>query len=214
MLDYRKAFQSVDYDILIAKLKAFFNISDSVVSWIRSYLVDREQFVMGLNKSSSVTSVSCSVPQGIVLGPLLFALYINDISDDALTYCRYHLYAVDLQSSLSSSPSELHQAINKVNQDLESLVRWSLRHDISINPKKSQAMLLASKHIRGSIHCETLPPLIIDNTAILLQRTVKDLGLILDHNLSWKDHVKQSLCIFVLITSQKTFFPMSVRISS
>jgi len=114
---------------------------------------NREQFVMSHNKSFSITSISCGVPQGNVLGPLLFALYINDIYD-ALTYFLYHLYADDLQIFLSTSPSELHQAINKVNQDLDSLVRWSLRYGMNINPRKSQAILLASKHIRGNINCE------------------------------------------------------------
>jgi len=95
---------------------------------------------MSHNKSFSVTPIPCGVPQGSVLGPLLFAVYINNISD-ALTYCRYHLYADDLQMYLSTSRSELHQAINKVNHDLDSLGRWSLRHEHQ--PKKIPSYALS-----------------------------------------------------------------------
>ena len=188
LLDYSKAFQTVDHDVLLAKLKAHFNFSDMELCWFDSYLRGRRQRVMHQDKFSSIAEITNGVPQGSILGPLLFALYLNDISK-AIVHCQYHLYADDVQIYLSTTPAHLHQAIDKVNQDLDHIVTWSKNHGMRINPSKSQAILFASKKILSRIDSETLPSLLIGTTPISFHNTVKNLGLQLQHNLSWNEHV-------------------------
>ena len=91
--DVKKAFDTVDHDIMIQKLNKF-NLSPEAIDWFIEYLTDRKQAVKYKNTTSSYLPITCGVPQDSILGPMMFIMYINDLTD-YLTYCKASLYADD-----------------------------------------------------------------------------------------------------------------------
>ncbi|KAA5635088.1 hypothetical protein F3G63_34135, partial [Pseudomonas aeruginosa] len=122
LLDFSNAFGTVDFDILLAILSSI-NISPTVVDWFRSYLSGRRQRIHCENAYSSWCETHVGVPQGGVLSPLLFSIFINSISIQLTS--SYHLYADDLQIYTQTSLSELTNAMKTLNNDLSILSRWS-----------------------------------------------------------------------------------------
>jgi retron-type reverse transcriptase len=102
LLDFSKAFDTVNFKKLCHKLKTIFFFSDSAIEIIKSYLTDRTQCVFANGTFSSFLSVTQGVPQGSILGPFLFSLFRNDISNSIL-FSNYHIYADDVQMNLSVS---------------------------------------------------------------------------------------------------------------
>ncbi|KAJ4447455.1 hypothetical protein ANN_09462 [Periplaneta americana] len=132
LLDFSNAFGSVDIDLLLAKMKAL-HLSDNTLSWMDSYLRDCQQCVSLDNQFSQWRYTKAGVPQGSVLGPLLFSIYINDISKN-LQYCRYHLYADDLQLYIHSRPNTINESIDKLNCDLVTVSTWAANFGLALNP--------------------------------------------------------------------------------
>ena len=100
LLDLQKAFDTVDHEILLKKLSAA-GLSIPATSWFGSYLKDRNQFVELNNTKSDLNPVTCGVPQGSILGPLLFLLYVNDMTSSVEKCCNLYLYADDSGLSVS-----------------------------------------------------------------------------------------------------------------
>jgi hypothetical protein len=108
LLDFSQAFNMVIHGLLLCKLRNLQNYSDGAGMLVNSYLNGRTKFVRCGEKESSVERVTCGVPQGSVLGPLLFISYINDVSK-VIKYSRFHIYADDLQIYHSSNVSDLQR---------------------------------------------------------------------------------------------------------
>ena len=142
LLDFSKAFDTVDHDLLIQKLKHLY-LSDSTVTWFDSYLRECQHISLN-NRSSSWHNIKVGVPQGSVLGTLLFSIYINNVST-VLKYCRYHLYADELQIYLHSPLDPLNDSVTKLNTDLLAILNWSSSFGLNLNPIKSQAILLGQQ---------------------------------------------------------------------
>ena len=104
-VDLQKAFDTVDYEILSAKLNHY-SICGVSNDWFRSYLSDCQQYVSINGYDSGLTKLNCGVPQGPVLGPLLFLLYINDLNQ-AIKFCKVHQFADDTNLNLSKSLTNL-----------------------------------------------------------------------------------------------------------
>lgn len=189
LLDFSLAFNSVNYDILLAKLQRYNNLSESALSWVKSYLNERHQTVVGNDSSqSSVITLSNGVPQGSVLGPLLFSLYIQDVRD-CFRFCKYHCYADDIQLYYHFSPSDTLLAFQHVNDDLSRILSWSRKNLLAINPGKCQAIVVGSQKMLNFFNSEPCPPLMLGGSIIPLSPTVKNLGIIIDQTLSWKAQV-------------------------
>ena len=188
LLDFSKAFDSVDYDILIARCKNL-NFSDCTISWITSYLRNRKQAVVVDNVFSSAKSLERGVPQGSVLGPLFFLIYVNDLSD-VLKECSHHMYADDLQIYISGKPSEIALLINKINNDLESLLEWSVKNGLILNPSKSHTIIIGSPQTHKKLEGFGIPDVILDSKIVPRCSHVNNLGLIIDDHLSWEPHVR------------------------
>lgn len=191
LLDFSNAFSSVDIDLLLAKMKTL-HLSDNTLSWMDSYLRDRQQCVSLDNQFSQWRCTKAGVPQGSVLGPLLFSIYINDVSKN-LRYCRYHLYADDLQLYIHSRPNTINESIDKLNCDLATVSTWAANFGLALNPSKTQAIIIGHKRLVNSLNNSNLSVVTLNNTLIPYSSVVKNLGFFFDNNLSWNFQVKETI---------------------
>lgn len=191
LLDFSKAFDKVDHVMLLSKLRNEFNFSKSACLLINSYLNLRQQFVKYDDKLSDNIFVTSGVPQGSILGPILFSLYINQICRviEQTGNISYHLFADDLQIYSYGDVVSVDAVIDNLNRALGNILDWSNAHKLQINPEKSQAILLTNKK-------RINPPnnfLSIDNHRITFCDKIRSLGLIIDTKLNWSAHVN-NLC--------------------
>lgn len=143
LFDYTKAFDRVNYDMLLNKLKKY-GFNDHSRGWLNSYLVGRQQRVMVGDQFSECGTAENGVPQGSVLGPLLFLIYINDIGS-SMPSCRRLLFADDLQIYVTFPITQLHETITLIQKEVESLEGWCITNSLTLNPKKTQAIFLGHK---------------------------------------------------------------------
>ena len=166
----------------IFKLKQL-GIDGDVLKWVSNYLDNRQQRVVIKSCKSSFRSNNAGAPQGSVLGPLLFLIYINDIAESLLSITR--LFADD--SSLFYSASNIYDIEGIINHDLQILVAWAKRWLINFNPAKTEAVLFILKHLGR------LPNLIFDNIQIRFVEFHKHLGLTFSKNGQWHMHIENIL---------------------
>ena len=171
--DISKAFDRVWHKGLLIKLRAA-GISGSLLNWFADYLNDRKQKVVLPGASSSWTSVGAGVPQGSILGPLLFLLYINDIVEDINSSIR--LFADD--TSLYIIVDNPLQAAEQLNSDLQKIHRWATKWLVLFNPEKSESILLSRKYNKP-FH----PPLTMNQNHIVEVEFHKHLGVTFSKNL-------------------------------
>ena len=203
-IDLQKAFDTVNHDILLKKLHHY-GIRGIALKWFSNYLSDRTQYVSINNVSSDLKSICCGVPQGSILGPLLFLLYVNDLvnSSDLLYFI---LYADD--TSIICADENLPQLISRVNDELQSLACWFKANKMSLNIKKTNFVMFGLKRYDLGQCC-----IKIDNHKLEQVDHVKFLGILVDVKLSWKNHIVKlssdiSKCIGVL-TRVKFILPTS-----
>ena len=214
LLDFSNAFNTVNFDILLAILRSL-NISPTVIDWFRSYIHGRRQRIRVEDTLSSWCDVTAGVPQGGVLSPLLFSLFIHSITSDLSS--SYHLYADDLQIYCRAKTSDLSLAIGKINYDLDKICAWSRSFGLNVNPQKTQAIIIGSSRIRSRIDFELLPTIIFDGVQVPLSETVRNLGVLFDGTMSWKPHVAEvSRRVFAAYSSLrrlKNFLPTKTKIT-
>ena len=176
VLDLQKAFDTVDHSILLDKFKAM-GLSENALFWFDSYLNDRWQLVDNGGVYSSLTKTSCGVPQGSILGPLLFLVYVNDM--ESATSCKLLLYADDSALVVSDRNSENIQ--NKLSNELQSVNSWLLDNKLSLHLGKTSSILFGSKRM-----IRNQPELRVQCNGNLIKNSpsVEYLGLVLDHNLN------------------------------
>ena len=160
--DFSKAFDRVWHRGLILKLENY-GFTGSLLSWFKDYLYNRKQCVKIANHVSETKSITSGVPQGSVLGPLLFLIYINDIADSLSSICN--LYADD--TSLMFSSADLLHLQTVTNNDIVKLQNWSKKWLMSFNPSKTEIMLISY------INLQFVPNFTFDNTDIPVVDTHK-----------------------------------------
>ena len=155
-IDRRKAFDTVDHNILLKKLE-FYGMRGVSGDFLRSYISDRSQYVSIYNSNSSVNNVMCGVPQGSVLGPILFNLYINDIVNvsDKL---RFVWFADD--TNILYSSKEIENVENTVNIEMSKIHEWLCTNRLSINLSKTNYMAF------DKIKARSIPSIYINNHKI------------------------------------------------
>ena len=188
LLDFSSAFNSVNFDILLATLRAV-NIPSSVISWFHSYLTGRRQCVIANDTTSTWLDLNAGVPQGGVLSPLLFSVFINNISQ--VISSPYHLYADDLQLYQHGYLNELPEIISFLNDNLSAIQRWSDSFGLAVNPKKSQAIIISSSRLKSRINWDLLPNIMYSGVTIPYYDKVKNLGLTIDSNMTWTSHINE-----------------------
>jgi hypothetical protein len=211
LFDFSKAFDSVIHEVLLCKLR-YLNFSESAIKWVASYLCNRSFCVYDSNEKSNWKTLTCGVPQGSVLGPLLYTLYTFDIGN-CFSKCSYHIYADDLQIYLSCKPDQINEAIEQINKEITQLVNWTLKHGLKLNSLKTQSIII---HKRGSIDVSNVPKICVNGVLIEYQKKVKNLGVFIDENLDWNSHVSY-ICQRVYFALHRlykfrTHTPISTRI--
>ena len=181
-LDFSKAFDTVNHDILLTKLD-YYGIRGVANDWIRSYLCNRPQYVKYGEEKSSSKQIICGVPQGSILGPLLFLIYINDLSKISELLFMV-MYADDTNIFLSGK--NLKDLETTMNKELSSLTEWLAANKLSLNISKTHYMIFSPPRIKQSFEMNIQ----INSTKIHAVSQTKFLGVILDSQLSWKPHIK------------------------
>ena len=140
-LDLKKAFDTVDHNILISKLSAY-GIRGTSIEWFKSYLSERNQkcFINGSLSSNSV--LSCGIPQGTILGPLLFLLYINDLPN-CVMHSQPRMYADDTHLTLAGNSVDSIEL--NLNEDLASISEWLTANKLTLNKSKTEFMIIGSR---------------------------------------------------------------------
>ena len=180
-VDLRKAFDTVNHKILLTKLNHY-GIRNSMLKWFHSYLTDRKQFVSFNGKSSELLKNNCGVPQGSVLGPLLFLLYINDLPNIS-KILNFYLFADDTNIYYeSNSLIELERTVNK---ELRKLYLWLNVNQLSLNIDKTNFIIFHPFN-KPSKHNVAIK---INKKAINEKESIKYLGVIIDSSLCWKHHI-------------------------
>jgi hypothetical protein len=186
-LDLSSAFDTIDKHTLVTRLRESFGIDGSALAWIDSYLSDRSQHVgIGSSRSPS-TTCDHGVPQGSVLGPVLFSLYIAPVAHLIESFgVKQHQYADDTQLYFAldhDRPSDTHS----LSLCTKALCRWFLLNGLSLNANKSEAILLGTP--ASSRHDDNPTTIDVAGTAIPITSTLRSLGITFDSQLSFNQHV-------------------------
>ena len=185
-MDLSKAFDTLDHDILLYKLQHY-GLAPQAVSLLKSYLTDRSQYVDFNGTTSDRKGVVTGVPQGSILGPLLFLIYINDISTVSNLFHSI-MYADDTSlldkiSKFGSDPSTISK---NINIELAMVSEWLRANKLSLNVGKTKFMVF---HSSRAVPIQNLH-LQIEGTEIEQVSSFSFLGLILNETLSWEDHLQ------------------------
>jgi len=182
--DFSKAFDRVVHSKLIVILESL-GFSHSALTWIYSYLAGRSQSVLDHDNSrSSWTPVSGGVPQGSVLGPLLFSLYISGFRE-VLSFCDYNIYADDIQISLSCHPKDVADGVARINEDIERIVSWADDLGLLLNDSKTKAIIMGTSRYINSLKAAEIPRIRVNGTEVPYSPSVVYLGKTLTSNMTW-----------------------------
>ena len=182
VLDFAKAFDKVPHQRLIKKLE-FYNLDKHAIGWIVSFLSGRSQSVVVDGHSSDESQVLSGVPQGTVMGPLLFLLFINDISADVSSSIR--LFADDCliyRDIRSSHDAELLQ------QDLDKVVDWSKKWGMEFNVSKCNILTVTQKMTKNQVEFKYH----MDGQPLLNTNSTPYLGVTLNEKLNWDEHINKT----------------------
>ena len=178
-VDFQKAFDTVPHELLLKKL-SHYGIRGCILKWFESYLSDRTQRTIYEGSQSLPLPVTYGVPQGSVLGPILFLLNINDISN-AFNKFKVVLFADD--SSFYIIGSDIKSLIIEANSELDKFYEWSIANRLSVHLDKTKFILFTKKRRKNDI------PLFLNFDIIKQCEFHKILGVTLDSNLSFKYHI-------------------------
>ena len=206
LIDFSKAFDLVDHEILLKKLNHY-GIRGIAQNWLKSYLTNRKQFVSVNGSDSSVKHMQFGVPQGSILGPLLFVIYINDLPGIS-NLANFILYADD--ANIIISGENIYEVEEQLDRLTGALVEWVNANGLLLSLKKTNFMLFSRHNIKQS------PIVSINNVQISRVHEAKFLGVILDEKLTWASHIKAlkvKMARYVGIMYRiRTHLPLSVRV--
>ena len=180
LIDPSKAFDTINHDTLLSKLKHF-GLTQDCIKWFKSYLNTRQQFVSyGDNEGSTQQTINCGVPQGSILGPLMFLLYVNDLYK-ASNLIKPIMFADD--TNLFFSAKCIKELFCTMNKELVSFQTWFDANKLSLNVTKTKYSFFHPLSYTDRIPLR-LPQLKINNICIKRETTINFLGVLLDENMT------------------------------
>ena len=184
-LDLKKAFDIVDKEVLLSKLHAY-GFRGAAGNWFESYFSGRNQQCSVNGRLSNSRSLICGIPQGTILGPLLFLVYINDLPN-CLAHAEPRVYADD--TLLTFASNNMKDIEFYLNQDLANVNQWLIANKLTLNQSKTEFMLIGSRQRLCTF--QSAPNLTINGTPIKQVSQAKSLGVYVDENLSWTTHINE-----------------------
>ena len=208
-IDLTKAFDTVKHDTLLGKLERY-GVRGLPLQWLASYLRDRRQYVTFNGSYSSVRQINIGVPQGSILGPLLFLIYINDLPNASARF-RSVLYADD--TTLLTSDSDYSSLIQTINAELPKIHKWCVANRLSIRMDKTYAMLFTNRQnaITGN------NDIFMNSETVKIKIKEDFLGLVMDDRLKFNNHI-QLVCKKVsktvgLLYRIKNYIPHNILVN-
>ena len=183
-IDLSKAFDTVNHEILLKKLDMH-GIRNNNLLWFRNYLSRRQQAVSFSSINSSLKKIICGVPQGSILGPLLFLIYVNDLYVSS-KILNFTLFADD--TNIFFSGENLKSMFSSINEELIHVSNWFRANKLSLNVSKTQYILFMKPSQTENIPLK-LPKLCINETDIKRVNSTTFLGVVIDEHLSWKKQI-------------------------
>ena len=196
LLDFSKAFDTLNHDMLLAKLH-YYGLSEKAVLFLGNYLSGRQGRVRVRNqhdwKSSDYKLIKYGVPQGSILSPLLFSIYVLDMYKD-IKYSKLQQYADDSQLYIpvnSQNIENINMAQQNVISDLRKIEEYAINHNLKLNAPQSQLLVLGNnsdrKNIENYLHIQ------LNNNTIPIVSEAKNLGVTFDSSLTFESHVKMKI---------------------
>ena len=182
LVDFTKAFDTVNHQILLNKLDRY-GVRGLPLALLKSYLSNRTQLVKVGHHCSSVRTLSVGVPQGSVLGPLLYLVYVNDLAQ-YIHSDRSVLFADD--TTFCFRNTSLNSAISHCNNELEKFYNWTLANKLTVNLDKTSYMIISNRNFPQYIN-----PVIMNNVEIQRTHVHKFLGVTIDSKLKFDHHIKE-----------------------
>ena len=184
LLDYTKAFDTVSHVMLRRKLQRNFYFEVSALNLISSFLDDRSHCVQVGGYSSQFLPVYRGLPQGSVLSPLLFSLFVNDLPD-VLQRSVPHMYADDTQAYVSAKRDQVsvNGCIGELRSDFDRISEWSKDNELDLNPRKTKVICFNNSNLSAII-----PDFVVGGKVIERSDTVENIGLLMSGNMSWRAH--------------------------
>ena len=207
-LDFSKAFDTVNHDILLKKLE-YYGIRGVAYNWLQSYLSARTQYVE-YNQSKSLSKcIKCGVPQGSLLGPLLFLLYINDLAN--VSEKLFSLFFAD-DSNLFIAGRNPNELISELNTEIKLVTEWLTINKLSLNVDKTHYMLFRTKRRACNVNGDVK----IGDKIISRVEKTKFLGVFMDSTLSWQYHIqyiegKIARTLGILCKARKVFTSSTLK---
>uniref|UniRef100_A0AAQ5X7A8 Reverse transcriptase domain-containing protein n=1 Tax=Amphiprion ocellaris TaxID=80972 RepID=A0AAQ5X7A8_AMPOC len=184
LLDLSAAFDTVDHNILLNRLENWVGLSSTVLNWFKSYLKDRNYFVSIGNFTSEQTAITCGVPQGSILGPLLFNIYMLPLAQTIENNnVSYHSYADDTQIYITMSPGD-HGPIQVLGKCIEQINEWLCQNFLQLNKDKTEVMVFGAKEGRLKVSLE------LQSLQLKTTDQARNLGVVMDSELSFEKHIK------------------------
>ena len=191
LLDLSAAFDTIDHHLLLTRLRTYFNFTETVLQWFSSYLLDRFQQVTISDSTSSPRCLEYGVPQGSILGPLLFILYLAPLQDVILTHdlnCMF--YADDTQIYIAiKDPEHSVDSVEILQACVNDVFAWNTQNMLKSNPGKTEILHFTSRFKKQPSSLETLT---LANSTIGIKAKAKNLGIVMDKTLFFNDHINVS----------------------
>ena len=204
LADFSKALDTVDYTVLIKKLSKL-NISHEFLHLILSYISDRSQYVQIDSNKSRHKKINFGVPQGSILGPILFNIYVSDMKNEFDSPCIQ--YVNDINFYQHCKVSKIPQSITTLTNAAKSIYAWSRDNNLVFNPKKTKFILFITKQMSTKHKLNEMSKKVMINDNSTLDRVTNSriLGVNFDENLNWENHVTKVIktCYSTLASLRK-----------